>query len=60
MAADLKPDQKLTDEEVLAQITTFVSGPSCGLVDLLSRLIIDARLELLAADMQWRAEPGPR
>ncbi|RSH95125.1 hypothetical protein EHS25_000211 [Saitozyma podzolica] len=24
MAADLKPDQKLTDEEVLAQITTFM------------------------------------
>jgi hypothetical protein len=51
MAADLKPDQKLTDEEVLAQITTFVSGSSCGLVELSSSLIIHARLGLLAVDM---------
>ena len=27
MAADLKPEQKLSDDEVLAQITTFVRVP---------------------------------
>ncbi len=26
MASDLRADQQLTDDEVLAQITTFVSG----------------------------------
>jgi cytochrome P450 len=27
MASDLRADQQLTDDEVLAQITTFVSAP---------------------------------
>ena len=32
MATDLREDQKMSDDEVLAQITTFVSDTICPLV----------------------------
>lgn len=40
MASDLAPKQRLSDEEVLAQITTFVS---------ISPLLIDDQADLAAA-----------
>jgi hypothetical protein len=30
MAADIKPEQRMSDDEVLAQITTFVSSAIIG------------------------------
>ena len=42
MAEDLKPDQRLTDDEVLAQITTFVSDPAYSIVGSKTKLTADA------------------
>ena len=46
MAADLKPEQKLTDDEVLAQITTFVRR-----FPLPFTAIVAARDKLITADV---------